>query len=119
MKYSEINLRPLRNHKFMVLKDIYYKDLIIEKGFRSDGGSVPRIFWSLFPPNETTMLPLYIVHDYLCDLEQYDKADKYLLQLGKELSIKKIKLYTVYFSVRLYHLVRYKIFKKNKKIKKK
>ena len=107
IKYSDFHLRPNRDHKFMIIKDIKYKDLEIKRGFTSNGGNIPRIFWSIFPPNETTLLPIYIIHDYLCDLKQYKKADKYLLQVGKELSISPLKLYIIYFSVRLYHIIRY------------
>jgi len=120
IRYSDFVFHPLKDNRVQLVKEVKYKDITIPKGYKSDGASIPYIA-KIFNIARFRMdyLPCAIIHDYLCDLEQYDKADKYLLQLGKELSIKKIKLYTVYFSVRLYHLVRYKIFKKNKKIKKK
>jgi hypothetical protein len=40
-------------------------NIIICKGFESDGASVPRIFWSFFPPSGQH-LGAAIVHDWLC-----------------------------------------------------
>jgi len=89
LKYSDFWLQPLRNHKFKLIKDVKYKNLIIPKNFRTDGASVPRLFWSIFPPNRTDYLPCAIIHDYLCDKEEYKKADKYFDECLKEIKIPK------------------------------
>ena len=109
IRYSDFVLQPMRNHRFKVLKEIKYKDIVVPVGYKTNGGNVPRIFWSFLPPNETTFLPLYCVHDYLCDLQEYKKADDYLLALGKELYTPRFKLYIIYFSVRIYHILRYSL----------
>ena len=108
LKYSMIKLQPLRNHKFKLLEDLKYKDLIIPKGFTTDGASIPRIFWCLFPPNRTDYLPCAIVHDYLCDLENYKKADQYFIECMEELKIPKLTRKLFYYAVRIYHKTKYK-----------
>ena len=112
IRYSDFILQPMRNHRFKVLKEIRYKDIIVPVGYKTNGGNVPRIFWSFLPPNETTFLPLYCVHDYLCDQKEFKKADIYLLELGKELNTPRFKLYIIYYAVRLYHILRYSIPRK-------
>jgi hypothetical protein len=59
---------------------IYFSELVNEKivapaGFRSDGASVPRIFWNLFPPFHRYLLAA-IVHDHLC-VQGKSKTSKY------------------------------------------
>lgn len=108
LKYSNFILQPLKNHRYKIIEDIKFKDIVVPKGYRTNGGNVPRVFWFFLPPNESTFLPVYCIHDYLCDLKQYKKADKYLLEAGKELDTPKFKLYIIYFTVRLYHIIRYK-----------
>ena len=107
LKYSDFVLQPLKEHKFKVLKSITYKDIVIPAGFRSDGASVPRIFWSIFPPNRTDYLPCAIIHDYLCDLEEYKKADIYFCDCLKELQVDKFSRKIMYNAVRLYHKIEY------------
>ena len=108
LKYSDFKLQPLRNHKFKLLEKVKYKDLTIPKNFRTDGASVPRIFWSIFPPNRTDYLPCAIIHDYLCDKGEYKKADKYFKECLKEISVSKFTRYVFYYAVRIYHKIKYK-----------
>jgi len=108
IKYSDFKIHPLKQHKYVVLEEIKYKDIVIPVGFRTNGGNIPRIFWSILPPNDSEMLPLYIVHDYLCDKEEYKKADEYLENLGKELWVTPWKLKVVLWAVKSYHKIKYK-----------
>jgi hypothetical protein len=39
--------------------------ITVPAGFESDGASVPKAFWSAFPPFDT-YLPAAVVHDLLC-----------------------------------------------------
>ena len=107
IRYSDFIVQPMRNQRYKVLENIIYKDIIVPAGYRTNGGNVPRLLWSILPPNDSEMLPLYLVHDYLCDLELYNKADKYLFQLGLELNVSKWKLKYVYNAVKLYHKIKY------------
>ena len=107
MKYSDVNLQPLKSHKFKVIKPFSYYDVDIPKGFVSDGASVPRLFWVFFPPNRTDYLPCAIIHDYLCDKEEYKKADKCFHKCLKELKVDKVSRTLMYYAVRIYHKIRY------------
>ena len=42
-------------------------------GFESDGASVPKMFWSAFPPFDT-YLPAAVVHDLLCVQSQTEEC---------------------------------------------
>lgn len=109
LKYSDFLLQPMRNFKFKVMKEIKFKDITIPVGFTSDGASVPRPFWVVFPPNRTDYLPCAIIHDFLCDLEEYDKADLYFLDCMNSLHIRPTTKYPIIYSVRVYHFLRYKL----------
>ena len=107
MTYKDIILQPQKDHKFEVVEPFKFKDIKIPKGFTTDGASVPRVFWCLFPPNRTDYLPCAVVHDYLCNLRYYKKADKCFLECLKHLRVSKFTSYTMYYAVRIYHLIRY------------
>lgn len=107
LKYSDILLQPLKSHRFKVVKPFRFRDITIPEGFVTDGASVPRIFWSLFPPNRTDYLPCAIVHDFLCDLGDYKKADQYFHDCLEHLRVSKFARVTMYLAVRIYHLIRY------------
>jgi len=107
LTYSEFKLQPLKEHKFKLLEPVKYKDIIVPSGYRTDGASVPRAFWFIFPPNRTDYLPCAIIHDYLCDLEEYNKADTYFCDCLKELQVDKFSRKLMYNAVKIYHKIRY------------
>ena len=107
LKYNDVKLQPLKSHKFKVIEPFIYKNIKIPKGFRSDGASVPRIFWCLFPPNRTDYLPCAIIHDYLCDKEEYKKADECFKQCLEDLKVDKFSRTLMYYAVRVYHKIKY------------
>jgi|TARA_B110000908_G_scaffold100548_1_gene118563 hypothetical protein len=47
--------------------------ITVPAGFESDGASVPKLFWSAFPPFDT-YLPAAVVHDILCVQGHNDKC---------------------------------------------
>ena len=81
--------------------------MAVPKDFMTDGASVPRIFWWLFPPNRTDYLPCAILHDFLCEKREFKKADKILKECLEELKVDRFTIYVMYAAVRLYHIVRY------------
>jgi len=108
MKYSDIVLQPLPNHCFKVVKEFIFKDVVVPAGFVTDGASVPRVFWSIFPPNRTDYLPCAIVHDFLCETKDLKKADKHFKECLECLNVSKFAKYTMYYAVRIYHIIRYR-----------
>jgi len=110
LKYSDVWLQPLKNNKFKVVKPFYYKSIKIPKGFKSDGASVPFIAYLFnYTKYRPDYLPCAILHDYLCNLELYDKADKCFLNCLLDLKVGKFTSYLFYYAVKFYHFFKYKL----------
>lgn len=109
MQYSDISITPLKGDIYKVNIDIHYRDIIVPVGYRTNGANVPRIFWSLFPPNRSDCLPAVIVHDYLCDMEEYVKADIYFNDILTELNVHHHCRKIMVLAVKIYHRVKYNI----------
>jgi hypothetical protein len=109
IRYSDFVFHPLKDNRVQLVKEVKYKDITIPKGYKSDGASIPYIA-KIFNIARFRMdyLPCAIIHDYLCDLEQYKKADKYFCECLRKLKISKLTRKTMYYAVRMYHLVKYK-----------
>ena len=75
IRYSDFVFHPLKDNRVQLVKEVKYKDITIPKGYKSDGASIPYIA-KIFNIARFRMdyLPCAIIHDYLCDLEQYKKA---------------------------------------------
>ena len=81
-------LKPYSKDKFELVESysvtmpIFKSELIEEitvevpKGYKTNGANIPRIFWSIFPPNSPEYLSAVIAHDYLCDKSSYKLADE-------------------------------------------
>lgn len=107
VRYSDVSITPLKGDRYKLNKTLTYKDVTVPEGYRTNGADIPRIFWSIFPPNKSDYLPAVIVHDYLCDLEEYQKADQYFEEILKELGIDFISVFLLVKAVTLYHKYRY------------
>jgi len=105
--YKGIKISPLEGDRYMLLEDFKYKDIIIPKGYKTNGANIPRIFWSFWPPNRSNYMPAVIVHDYLCDMEEYNKADKYFSEILLYLNVSRITAFLFYYSVKYYHKLKY------------
>ena len=79
--HSKIMVTPTADNKYLIEQKIIYKDITIPKGYKTNGANVPRLFWSIIPPFKPKYLPAVIVHDYLCDAEEYVKADEYFKEI--------------------------------------
>jgi hypothetical protein len=71
-------------------------------GFVTDLASIPRIFWSLLPPDGNYAFPA-IVHDYLywTQPESRERADLTLLYAMKEFGIGTVVRETIYNAVKV------------------
>lgn len=125
-----------KNYELLEAFNYYIGDdkealLHVEKGFITDFASVPRIFWSIYPPfgrytkcavlhdrlceaflnkelwNNLTdnkdKLPIYLQNRYVRRFE----ADKMFLESMKAIKIKFFTRWVLYASVRLYAIFRY------------
>ncbi|MBE3607066.1 DUF1353 domain-containing protein [Campylobacter sp. RM13119] len=111
MKMAEIRrpvLKPYDKDKFELVEDYAYGDIMVPKGYKTDGANVPRIFWSIFPPNSPEYLSAIVIHDYLCDRKEYFLADRMLKRMMKALGVAEWKIWCFYTACRLYHKIKYK-----------
>jgi len=108
----DVTVSPTNNNKYTVCNNVVYKDIVIPKGYTTNGANVPRIFWSIVPPFNPKYLPAVIIHDYLCDLEMYVKADKYFEEVLIYIEDSVITRSMV-IAVKLYHRFRYNVDIKN------
>jgi len=106
--YKHIVVTPTPDNKYVIHKQILYKDITVPKGYKTNGANVPRLFWSIIPPFKPKYLPAVIVHDYLCDKEEYKKADEHFKACLECLNVSKFTRYIMYYAVRIYHIIRYR-----------
>lgn len=91
--------------KFAISKD---DALVINVGFSTNGGSIPRVFWLLLSPFDPLLIEEYTVHDYLCDQKQYARANAWLEQLLIDnQAVAKWKRITVMTGVKFWVLLAY------------
>lgn len=112
----KVSYIPHENDKFEVNDDFECCGVKISKGFKTNGANIPRVFWSIYPPNYPNRLIAVTIHDYLCE-HAHSKKD-YLLADKK---LKEVLLYTgsnpitaslFYIGTRLYHITRYMFLRK-------
>lgn len=74
-------LQP-KGSKYQVAQEYIYKDVVIPMGFPTDGISykfrLVGIFINKFDP---LYIEAVVVHDYLTDKDEWDKANKYFEEL--------------------------------------
>lgn len=76
-------------------KDQY--SVTVPKGFLTDGASIPRIFWFLFPPFGRYM-DAAIVHDYLCE-------HCIIERMGETVKITRAEADDIFLTIMSYHKV--------------
>lgn len=109
--YEQLIISPKENDRYILLEDFFYKDVKVPKGYCTNGANIPRILWAVWPPNRSDYLPAVVLHDYLCDAEQYSKADEYFKEMLQVLEVSKITIFCFYNATRLYHKIRYSKYK--------
>jgi hypothetical protein len=91
------------------------KTITIPSGFKTDLASVPRAFWSIFPPDRATYMYPAILHDYLYEsdaLKSRKKADLAFFDALRNQGASKKSAYTMYIVVRLFGFLHYRKVKK-------
>jgi len=101
LKYIEVAVHPI-DDGWITVNPILYRDIIIYKGYYTNGANIPRILWALIPPNDPSTFPAVVVHDYLCDKEEYIKADDYLEDILISSMVSKWKRISIVAGVRFY-----------------
>ena len=90
-------------HCYRVLETIRWNEYLVPFGYITDGASVPRVFWSAIPPNDSNSLPAVIFHDYYCSIKKFDLADRVFLEIMRDvLELTPLRYKTMYYGVRFY-----------------
>lgn len=92
-----------------IFKSELVEEITVEvpKGYKTNGANVPRLFWSIFPPNSPEYLSAVVAHDYLCDAKLYALADEALRHIMANLGVAKWKIWCFYTACRVWHKLRY------------
>lgn len=109
---DRVVVQPIDKDKFRVYKDFSYLGVRVPKGFVTNGANIPRVFWSLFPPNSPEYLSAVVLHDYMCaknGVFTYKEADEMFHRAMLEIGVAKWKADLFYFWVKWYH--KFKVFK--------
>lgn len=80
---------------------------IIPEGFNTDGATVPRIFWPIFPPM-WKYSKAAVLHDYLIvsGLKTFPEANVLFKEAMESLGVNGVQIYCMYQAVCLYHWVK-------------
>ena len=108
---SPMVVSPTGDGKHWILREtLVYQHPVSEKiievprGFVTDLASVPRLFWSVFPPCDTYTSSA-VIHDYLYwfQLDECDRkcADNVLRLAMKEAGVEKVTRDAIYNAVRI------------------
>lgn len=91
-----------------ILRENYSRDgITIPKGFKTDLASIPRIFWSFYPPFGDYMNAA-IIHDYLYKIKFNRKlSDRIFLMIMKEDKVGWFTRTLFYITVRMFGWIRF------------
>ena len=88
----------------VLLEDFTAHGVTVPKGFRFDGASAPRIFWSIIPPLRETS-KASCVHDFLCrtakNKEDRRRADWLFFVMLREAKLNILRCLIGYLGVRI------------------
>ena len=103
---DRVIVKPYSKDRFEVVEEFRYGLIKVPVGFKTNGADVPRVFWSLFPPNSPEYLSAVVLHDYMCANKRvfgYELADKLFYEVLIEIGVPKWKAKLFYFWVKWYH----------------
>ncbi|MCR6593631.1 DUF1353 domain-containing protein [Campylobacter insulaenigrae] len=111
---KRVIVKPFNKDRFELQKEFEVSlcnlKITIPKGFTSNGANIPRIFWSIFPPNSPEYLSAVVVHDYLCQKsnsrDDYKIADLALKEAMQELGCSRFKTFVFYHACNGFHIVK-------------
>ena len=99
-------ISPTQDNKYVLLDDYKILNVTVPKYYKTNGANIPRVFWFIIPPFKPKYLPAVIVHDYLCDKEEYTRADEMFTSILHNIE-KSWKTTTMIWAVKAYHKIKY------------
>lgn len=117
--FKRVIVKPYGKDRFELVEDFKIEDLrlknatldfTIQKGFKTDGASIPRLFWCFFPPFKSEYFSAALTHDFLCqnsfNFQNYKIADEALRVMMKELECNAFKTWLFYASCLSFHALK-------------
>ncbi|MBE3029696.1 DUF1353 domain-containing protein [Campylobacter sp. RM9344] len=115
-------LKPFSKDRFELVESYEYGNIVVPAAYKTNGANVPRILWSIFPPNSPEYLSAIVVHDWLCDEAElifelgskeqakrlFKTADETLREMMTALGVARWKAYVFYLACRTWHIIKYK-----------
>tara|TARA_R110001599_G_scaffold348707_1_gene576219 strand:- start:4672 stop:5082 length:411 start_codon:yes stop_codon:yes gene_type:complete len=91
------------NRRWSLVQNLYHNGDVVTSGFITDGASVPRLLWPLFPPYGK-LFPAAIIHDwnYYKQVITRKQADSQFKSNMKHCGMSWITRTIIYRSVRLF-----------------
>lgn len=114
VELKRVCVKPFDKDRFEVMSDYVFKlpsfNGVVPKGFKTDGASIPRMFWIFYPPYRSEYFSACIIHDYLCaganSRADYELADKALKEAMEVLEMNKLKIFVFYHACSIFHTVK-------------
>lgn len=89
--------------RYELLEDIRVQQHTIPKGFITDGATVPRLLWPIFPPTGR-YLSAAVLHDYLLVTRDRRSADLEFNRVMKQLKIEAWRRKVMFVAVRSFSI---------------
>lgn len=99
-----------RSFNYYIGKEGSDEVVIVPKGYRTDGASIPKLFWSLIGGPLGKYAPAAIVHDFILEYDMYPRkrCDEIFEEALGVLGVGWFKRKLMYWGVRMYSLFRRK-----------
>ena len=113
-----LQLQPTEGNTQVLCNEYIYKDVVVPKGFETNGQDSPRLSWMFgLPPFKPKYAPAYIVHDYMINQAKLEKdavkgwqmivkANNYYEELMRACEDKEWFVNIVCWSVKKYWTIR-------------
>ncbi len=102
-----LTLEPTQGNRYRLLAPFRYKNVQVPAGFVTNGANIPRLLWSIWPPNKSDFMKAVVIHDYLCDRGKYALADQLFKEALQAAGASKFTVWLFYTSVDMYHRIKY------------
>lgn len=102
----EVVLRTIGD-SYVLDEDFSAHGVLCKKGMVIDGASVPLLWTILIPRMKPKYLASTVIHDKLCNDENYKEADRIFKIMLEEQGVKKWRRFLMYAAVRLWHKYKY------------
>ena len=101
--------------KYRLAQPVELVGVQVPKGFVTDGASVPRFLWWLFPPVGRYFTSA-VIHDYLLVTgHHWRHANRKFKQALEEQGVAKWVVYSMYYAVQSYQFVKHEVMGRARK----